>query len=84
MIGVKKDVITLKHAMNSDTTVADLVLDLSGQAFCQSPELAFDKSQTETCHWYIADFMPKALRVLFPVPNESVAEGICSYYDALC
>ena len=80
----KKYMFAFMYAMTSDRISNYLTNDLSGPYFCESPELGLDQSQIEVCQSYVTDIMGKALKILFPMPNESGAAGVCNYYFGLC
>ena len=70
--------------MKSQPAKDDLVEDLSGPRFCQSPDLSLDTEEVQVCQNYIKIFIPLALDVLFDPENADV-QGICFYYyDGIC
>ena len=78
------DVWAFANVMTSEAAAVDLVNDLSGPHFCQSPDLALDESQVQQCQVYLKDFLPKALKLLFFLPSEEDASFACNLYFDLC
>ena len=79
-----QDVWAFANVMTSEAAALDLVNDLSGPYFCQSPDLDLNESQIGQCQAYLRDFLPKALKILFFIPSEEDASSTCKYYYDLC
>ena len=61
-----------------------IIADFSGEYFCQDPALALDSNQIEKCMKYLQDFMPRALELLFNIPDEATARSNCQYFYDQC
>ena len=46
--------------------------------------MALDSNQIEVCIKYLNDFMPKALKLLFTMPDEAMARSDCQYFFDQC
>jgi len=64
-----QDILDMNNAMATEAVATEFSNLLGGPSLCENPEYPFDEEGILWCQATVAEFIPKALPVLFDPPN---------------
>lgn len=77
------DLKAIADIASSDEAAVGVVEGLSGEAFCQSPDLGLTEEQVNGCQGFVSAFMPPALPVVFG-PLAENGKTACNAVFGVC
>merc|ERR1719414_956437 len=60
-----QDILDMNNAMTSEAVATEFSNLLAGPSLCENPDYPFDEEGIQMCQATVAEFIPKALPVLF-------------------
>ena len=76
-----KDVNRICDLWQEPETINKVVSDLSGEIFCQNPDLNLDSDGVAACQANLQAFMPSALPQIFERLQKSPQDACSNWYD---